>query len=503
MMFTCTLLVFVEFLSGAYCTLQAYTGTEPTTSVSPLFTVKLTQGSTTISPHVYYGKIQNSYLPSNINDLFKDRTISWIEFGQQSSDTTQVEVTVKNNDALFNTNTYPVRILPLSYNIGVTVTNSDRTATFKISGQFKHMSLEYGNNDNGLDNSNNSSFKNSILIFAGGLSPPINKSSDDVVYFGPGVHNITGQGGKSILKTSKNTIYFDRGSYVYGKIDFNGGSGIANIIGYGILDAGTYFDYNQRKNNSIDSAWAIQGNRPINLYGLTVYNPSNLVTGTLPHNSQVRAYKMMGWYYNNDGMGLAGNSNISDSFIRTNDDSLKISYAGSDTIICKRIVIWQSFNGGAFQLGWNGSGCNKCKIIDSDILHAEWQGYNAGINGQGNDAVIDMNEADNAQFNSLLIDDIRVDTKVGRIIALTFQNVNNGGYVQGLNVSNWNIREDLQWFDSKNPPENFLQIVNSDGSYMKNINFNNVQIKGKMVTSSSQSGWNLKTSGNIQDVKYS
>ncbi len=62
-------------------------------------------------------------------------------------------------------------------------------------------------------------------------------------------------------------------------------------MGYGILDAGTYFDYNERKNNAMDGAWAIQSNRPINLYGLTIYNPSDLVTGSLPHNSKVTGIK--------------------------------------------------------------------------------------------------------------------------------------------------------------------------------------------------------------------
>ena len=48
----------------------------------------------------------------------------------------------------------------------------------------------------------------------------------------------------------------------------------------------------------------IQSNRPVNLLGITVYNPSKFAVGTFPSHSTVKAYRMFGWYGNNDGMGL-------------------------------------------------------------------------------------------------------------------------------------------------------------------------------------------------------
>ena len=343
-----------------------------------------------------------------------------------------------------------------------------------------------------------------MLIFVGGLSPSVDKTSSNVIYFGPGVHDITSNGPSSILYTSKSTIYFARGSWVRGKIKINGGSGTVKIQGYGVLD-GSYFDYSKRNNkNTVHAAYSIvSDNRAVNLLGLTVFNPSNLAIGALSANSVVRGYKMLGWYYNNDGIGLAANSQITDSFIRTNDDSVKLSYAGSSSITIKRVVVWQSFNGGVFQFGWNGNGCTNCLISDCDVIHAEWEGWNAQTSGQNNNAVINMNQAQNGHYKDITIDNIRIDTNVGRIIGLRFNNVNNNGYINGLTISNFNIRTVLKWFNPSNTVENFIQILNSPGSYIKNVYFENIKINGKKVTSNTQSGWNLKKSGAVTNVKYS
>ena len=121
---------------------------------------------------------------------------------------------------------------------------------------------------------------------------------------------------------------------------------------------------------------------------MTCYNPSNWCVTCLTQNSVISGYKAIAWYYNNDGMGLSSNSTMTDSFIRTNDDSVKLACGGPSTV--ERTVIWQLYNGSPFQMGWNGNGCDNCLVRDNDIIHAEWQGWQTGTHQQPNDGIIDM-----------------------------------------------------------------------------------------------------------------
>ena len=132
-----------------------------------------------------------------------------------------------------------------------------------------------------------------------------------------------------ILQFDKTTIYMSRGAWVYGKINVTGGgTGPINIMGHGVLD-GSYFSYANRNNNPIDGAPSIGCNgagwqRGFNINGITCYNPSMWCVSTLSFNSYVQDYRAIAWYYNNDGMGMGSNSTLIDSFIRVNDDSIKV-----------------------------------------------------------------------------------------------------------------------------------------------------------------------------------
>eukprot|EP01084_Bolivina_argentea_P267857 454812_1 len=315
-------ILFLCFIS-THSIIQAYTGVDPVSNTSPLFKVKLTQGNTILYPHVYYSKNNNSYIDK---DMYMNRSVSWIEFGQQNNDTTTIEISTLNTIPLFNNKKYPINILPVSYNItNITISNNYSVVTFKVYSNLKHMSLEYGNNNNGSENSNHSSFKHSMLIFIGNLSPPVNKTDPNILYFSPGVHNITTNGAKSILNFNKQTIYIDRGAWVKGKINISGGNGIINIYGYGVLD-GSAFDWQQRDNNNIDGASmlsfsGIGRNRPVNYEGLTIFNPSKYSSDDLPNYSIANAYRVIAWYYNNDGGGCKSYCSFNNSFIRTNDNS--------------------------------------------------------------------------------------------------------------------------------------------------------------------------------------
>ena len=518
--------------------LQAYEGDEPSNNVSPIFSVTLTQQNsnlnngvtqTVLHPHVYYSAVDNTLLPNNINQIYKDRSVSWIEFGQQKDDTTNVKV-----DIIANNNEYKflnsIRILPVSYDIQVNVI-SETSVSFDIKSNYKHLSVEFNYEDVSEINSNSAndftSFKHSMLVFVGDFDSGVPKyastlaatNSQNVLYFEAGAHSILNGTAKcetndktcnrtAILTIESNsnidTIYFERGAWVYGKINVLKKN--FNILGYGVLD-GSYFSYSDRNKNHNDGQYSINCGENCNINGITCYNPSNLCIGALSSYSKVNGYRMIGWYYNNDGIGLSSNSIINNSFIRTNDDSIKISYG--DNIIVSNNVIWQLFNGASFQLGWNGNGCENCIIENNDVIKAEWHGYSSSNNViNPNDAVIGMHYTlgkSEANFKNIKFNNIRIDTSVGRVFGLLMQN-ELGCEVYNIFVNNLEVRQKLMWMIGTTvETEQFIYVNTSNGkTYVYGVYFDNVKVNGKKIMSDDD--WNLQQigpNGAISHVEYS
>eukprot|EP01084_Bolivina_argentea_P115024 204645_1 len=200
---------------------------------------------------------------------------------------------------------------------------------------------------------------------------------------------------------------------------------------------------------------------------------------------------------------------MTDSFIRTCDDSIKLACGGPQ--IVKRNVIYQLYNGSPFQMGWNGDGCDNCLIENNDVIHAEWQGWSTGFNQQPNDAVIDMDYGgwggSGTTFNNFSVVDLRVDTSVGRIISLTFNcNTTKGVKINNMMLKDIDIRANLSWSVGKNIPSQLINVkVSVNGnSYLNGLTFDNVTILGKKILSDDD--WNLKrysiNSNDLKNVKY-
>eukprot|EP01084_Bolivina_argentea_P049404 90863_1 len=456
-------------------TIEAYEGSDPMENTSPIFLIELKQddnSSNILYPHVYYTKVNNSNYEADCPHLqpaFFNRTVSWIEFGQQSNDTTLITVTLQKPYVnLFNIKPNNINILPLNYNIIpkliINNKNEIEAVSFNVSGNYKSMSLEYGHECNLTLNNTalcyNSSFKDSLLIFIGNLSP--HPHAPDI-YFSAGSHNITtnntGNGG--ILKTNVSEIYFERGAFVYGKIEC---LEECNIIGYGIL-CGSRFNHTARRLNPEDHQRMITASKPLNLYGLTILDPSARAIQLAPSFTHIKSWKYIAWYYNNGGIGLFNNSILSDSFIRTNDDSIILEYGGNNTI--QSNVIWQLFNGGVFQFGWAGNGTRDILINDTDIIHTEWRGNYVG--DTSNDAVIDLNTPylDGTEYTKRVYENIsilntRVDTAIGRFFGVRFYNVSEEESVElnNWNIKNVNITQIQHWFVSDGYGPLFLNISN-------------------------------------------
>lgn len=124
----------------------------------------------------------------------------------------------------------------------------------------------------------------------------------------------------------------------------------------------------------------------------------------VPPHSIVHNLKVLGWLYNEDGVWLSTNSTLSQSFIRTNDDSIRL-YAGElDAysnqpapvrgkpawgVVVKQTVVSQLFNGGVIQIGWEDAGIVDSIVTGLDVVRAEWYHTNGDPSG-ANNAVLSL-----------------------------------------------------------------------------------------------------------------
>ncbi len=97
----------------------------------------------TIEATIYSDFLHPTRLPSYIPQDFRNRSISWLEFGECTDDLTQVTVTIASPNT-FQT----ASILPISYDIPVTI-SSDASSGLSLSlspARAQSIKISYGNN---------------------------------------------------------------------------------------------------------------------------------------------------------------------------------------------------------------------------------------------------------------------------------------------------------------------------------------------------------------------
>jgi len=210
--------------------------------------------------------------------------------------------------------------------------------------------------------------KNPLFVFAEPLedSPP--KAGDaNVVYFGPGIHEI----GKQYKVPNNTTVYLAGGSYVIGT--FVTGSDPTNIEirGRGILSG-----KGLTESSSENSAWGnhaidfSDGNKGSGLLieGITIVDP--LRSCIVAYNTvDIRNIKLFSWDHRNDGIVAGNDSIIEDSFIKVQDDNIKLYYS-NQTI--RNIVVWQQTAGAVFKLAWDLKRVSENNMVTNiDIIHSD------------------------------------------------------------------------------------------------------------------------------------
>ena len=196
-----------------------------------------------------------------------------------------------------------------------------------------------------------SSFYHAIYIFAGLHDPPppsqAQRKAGTALYFGPGVHTFGSQtphctsDGVLNIPPTVDVIHLARGAWIEGRFNVtsanttrsSGGSNVAaartlplHVVGHGVI-SGSRYEWHGGTDadamRAVDLVWSA----PMHIDGPTIVDSKGHAL-ILPPRSSATSLKIIGWLFNEDGVWITSHTALTDSFVRTNDDSIRL-YAGA------------------------------------------------------------------------------------------------------------------------------------------------------------------------------
>ena len=270
-----------------------------------------------------------------------------------------------------------------------------------------------------------------LFIFADPPETDIpNRNSRDVLWFEGGkVHDI---GGKFQLESGQ-TVYIEGGAYVKGTITGRNLKDV-RICGRGILSG---IDF-PRKPGPQSIPWNMlqfDGSGDQTVEGITIIQPPHFLILSRGKITTTNV-KIMGWYHQTDGWGGGDGSIIQDSFIKANDDIVKLY---NENQIARRLTVWQQMNGAPFQLGWGGARAKNCLAEDITIIRNE---ISRKPDTPSNTAFLNLKgQSANDKVEKLTLRNIRVEDDLlyligfeklsGTISDITIENIEVLGEIRG------------------------------------------------------------------------
>lgn len=412
----------------------------PGVPVSDIYEVSITRGENTEKVIVFQNACpvfqlgfedmtENDFFPL---DIFKNRTINWVNFSFEGQVTVEVKVVSSKVSVGSQTRIYPSRH-------DITPATTGNTVTFTITNPGQY-SLEIGADG----------YKNGLMIFANPKEtdfPNFNSPQTTVlanatkfdiqnipatvtgIVFEPGIHDI----GVYNIPANIKSIYLHDGAWVYGSFIMSGRPDV-KIFGRGVLSSGRL---KYRESHCIE---AINGSDRVHLEGIVVADSKYFAVRLIGRFNTVKWVKIVGgWTYNCDGIAAYEGSNVSNCFIWANDDAIKIY---RNNITWSDIVVWQLNNGGVIQMSWGGSNATNVKVSRVDVLRAEWNkpGFNrALLNCVGNRY---QTPGQYGLQKNWLIEDVVTETAIPIVFNITPDSF-TPNHIQGLTMKNWNVKMNM------------------------------------------------------------
>ncbi len=270
----------------------------------------------------------------------------------------------------------------------------------------------------------------------------------DTLYFSPGVYDL-GQVPSSVntgiyVLHSNEHIYLAAGAYVKGAFVTCPDSPATctdaadvSIRGRGILSGENFRrDYTVSETNSnanaldapmlidfegsavVKGVWAGQRNALVE--GITLIQAPYYNMTMSGINNRVDDVKLISWYPSTDGIVLGydyqvqgvehpGGGVLENSFFKDGDDSVKLYSSG---LRVRNVVVWQSNNAGAFELGAPPNGAGDVRVVDSNVIHGEWSWPNM------NNAVFAQHQSSRALLGQYHFERIHVENSSWQLMQI-------------------------------------------------------------------------------------
>ncbi len=322
-----------------------------------------------------------------------------------------------------------------------------------------------------------------LFIFANPPEADVPSASDpNVIYFGPGIHEIGYKGGPMQNIASGKTIYLAGGAYVTGVMKMDSLNGVISIRGRGILsgiDIPGYSAYN---------GMIAAGNGSAKVEGIIINDSPQGYQGVVAwgNGSVLENVKMISWAMESDAGALGPNSQIANCFFKISDDILKPIASG---MVIKNNTVWQQMCGSVIMLGWNSTkDITDVTISDIDVIGCDVGGLtDPTVETLG---IINLRNTNGASYRNITIENIRLEKKPYMLFAIDIKNnepnwlndtrYNKGlGSIDGLTIRNFSVPETPVRMSYFNGNGNVTPESSGD---IRNVRFENLTIGGKRVT---------------------
>lgn len=290
------------------------------------------------------------------------------------------------------------------------------------------------------------------------------KNEQDVIYFGPGVHE-TGY----IEMKDNQTVYLAPGALVYGGIRAKGVSNI-KVLGRGVLDGD--FRYSQMV--------LIEECNDILFEGVTIRNSKHW-TNTLVNCRDVeyKNVKVIGFGPSSDGINPMGSQRvrIANSFLRCTDDCVAIKAMNplhpiDQILVENNIMIGYAYADGV-TIGFetNAEYIRNVTVRNNDILMARG---GSRVDGHSGFSIICDGPA---RISNILFEDIRVEQSELKLFELHITDGTSYGQGPAGHINDVTIRN-VDWFH-----EGPIVIYGYDENHLvQNVQFENCRVAGTPLT---------------------
>lgn len=317
-----------------------------------------------------------------------------------------------------------------------------------------------------------------VFVVEPGTKPPTDLGGKTTLYFKPGVHDI----GRAFTILANKNYYIPGDAIVYGTLYNNASGANIRIYGYGTLsgDRIKHYLYDPEALGQTDKSWKLiwsENCSNFRVEGISLMNcpkhTANMGTakGFSGKQTFVRWAKIVTWRSNGDGIGVA--DEISDCFIRTQDDCC---YVKGDRL---RNVFWTDVNGSIFSMaGMDWAGGRPLLVDDCDIIYPRhcattWNGGKVFAKRGDQSGGDKTTTTVNVTFRNIRITD-KYQTLETFYISANDHQGSSGAY-SGITFQNIT--------SVKVPEPTHNKIIGHVGGVWDNITFDNVVLGGKRIAS--------------------